>query len=168
MPLINSSPCHQIYCKGICSPVTVLLLIFLDYLCPTYLQAGITLLLINLGNQTEFNIVVQNSMNIKIRTNETTNNSIKSFAHGLKKTVSWVGSKASDGTLFREEYHLTPKDDDLRSKTMLLNGKPLRLTHGGDVPSLNPVLVHEHSPTSIAPLSIKFIVLPYFEASGCI
>ncbi|KAI8543254.1 hypothetical protein RHMOL_Rhmol08G0202900 [Rhododendron molle] len=130
-------------------------------------RAGITLLMINLSNQTEFNIAVHNSMNINLHANEMTNNSRKSSAHGLKRTVSWVGSKPSDGTLFREEYHLTPKDDDLRSKTMLLNGKPLQLTNGGDFPSLNPVLVPEHSPMSIAPLSIKFIVLPYFEASGC-
>lgn len=125
------------------------------------------MLLINLSNQTEFNIAVHNSMNINLHANEMTNNSRKSSAHGLKRTVSWIGSKPSDGTLFREEYHLTPKDDDLRSKTMLLNGKPLQLTNGGDFPSLNPVLVREHSPMSIAPLSIKFIVLPYFEASGC-
>lgn len=114
-----------------------------------------------------FNTVVHNSMNINLHANETTNKSRKSSAHGLKRTVSWVGSKPSDGTLFREEYHLTPKDDDLRSKTMLLNGKPLQLTNGGEIPSLNPVLVREHAPMSIAPLSIKFIVLPYFEASGC-
>ncbi|KAH7852634.1 hypothetical protein Vadar_027220 [Vaccinium darrowii] len=79
----------------------------------------------------------------------------------------WVRSKASDGTSFRQEYHLTPKDGDLHSKTMLLNGKPLELTDNGDISHLSPVLVSAHSLMTIAPLSMKFVVFPYFEASGC-
>lgn len=130
-------------------------------------RAGITLLLVNLSNQTEFNIILHNSMNLNLHTNETTSNNGKSFTHGLKRTMLWVGSKASDRTSFRQEYHLTPKDGDLHSKTMLLNGKPLELTDNGDIPRLSPVLVSAHSPMTIAPLSIKFVVVPYFEASGC-
>ena len=79
----------------------------------------------------------------------------------------WVGTKASDGTSFREEYLLTSEDGDLQSKTMLLNGKPLQLTDDGDIPSLNPVLVDPNSLMTIAPLSIKFVAFPNFEASAC-
>ncbi|KAA8542512.1 hypothetical protein F0562_023664 [Nyssa sinensis] len=129
-------------------------------------RAGVTLLLINLSNQTSFRINVQNSVNINLHMKEETNNSKGSFMNGLKKTVSWVGSK-SDGTLFREEYHLTPKDGDLRSKTMLLNGMPLELTDDEDIPSLNPALVDVNATIVIAPLSIKFIALPHFDAPGC-
>jgi heparanase len=32
------------------------------------------------------------------------------FVHGLKRTVSWVSSKASDGLEKREKYHLSAKD----------------------------------------------------------
>ncbi|KAL6995121.1 heparanase [Sarracenia purpurea var. burkii] len=132
-------------------------------------RAGITLLLINFSNQTKFNIIVQNNTTIDLLTNETTNNGDKSFTHGLKRTMSWVGTKASsDGTIsFREEYNLTPKNGDLRSKVMVLNGKPLQLTETGDIPNLNPDHVDATSPLFVAPLSIKFIVFPTFEASGC-
>uniref|UniRef100_A0A5B6ZY09 Putative heparanase-like protein 1 isoform X1 n=2 Tax=Davidia involucrata TaxID=16924 RepID=A0A5B6ZY09_DAVIN len=130
-------------------------------------RGGVTLLLINLSNQTNFQITVRNIMNINLRVKEETNHRKRLLMHGLKKTVSWVGSKASDGTSFREEYHLTPKDGDLRTKTMLLNGTPLQLTDAGDIPSLNPVLVDVRSPISIAPLSIKFVALHNFEAPGC-
>ncbi|CAL5441834.1 unnamed protein product [Camellia sinensis] len=130
-------------------------------------RGGITLLLINLSNQTKFNLSVRNSMNITVHVKETADKSGKSFTHSLKRTVSWVGSKASDGTSFREEYHLTPKGGNLRSKTMVLNGVPLQLTASGDIPSLNPVLVHLNSPMFVAPLSVKFVVFPNFDASGC-
>ncbi|CAL5372313.1 unnamed protein product [Camellia sinensis] len=130
-------------------------------------RSGIALLLINLGNQTDYNIMVQNSINIDLRVKDKTDENRKSFTHVLKRAVSWVGSKASDGTSFREEYHLTPENGDLQSKTMLLNGNPLQLTDDGDIPSLNPVLVAVNSPMSVPPLSIKFVVFPNFDASCC-
>lgn len=128
-------------------------------------QDGITLLLINLSNQTEFKLTVRNSMNIGLNMEEKT--SRKSFIHGLKRVVSWVGSKSSDRSSFREEYHLAPKDGELQSKTMLLNGKLLQLADSGDIPNLEPVLIDVNSPMSVPPLSIKFILLPTFDASGC-
>ncbi|XAR50001.1 Beta-glucuronidase [Bertholletia excelsa] len=130
-------------------------------------RQGITLLLINLSNQTEYNISIRNSINIDLHANEKASNGRKSFAHGLKRTVSCFGSKASDGTSFREEYHLTPKDGYLRSKVMLLNGVPLQLTDTGDLPRLNPVHVAVSSPIFVSPLSIKFVVFPDFDAQGC-
>lgn len=92
----------------------------------------------------------------------------KSLGHALKKTVSWIGGKASDEKLTREEYELTPKDGDLQSRIMLLNGRPLELTDAGDIPNMAPVVVDVNSAISVAPLSIKFIVLPNFNAPGCI
>lgn len=128
---------------------------------------GITLLLINLSNQTEFKLTVKNSMNIDLDMEKKTDTNRKSFIHGLKRVVSWVGSKSSDKSSFREEFQLAPEDGELQSKTMLLNGKPLQLTESGDIPDLEPVLVDVNSPMSVSPLSIKFVVLPTFEASGC-
>uniref|UniRef100_A0A5B6ZV98 Putative heparanase-like protein 1 n=2 Tax=Davidia involucrata TaxID=16924 RepID=A0A5B6ZV98_DAVIN len=129
-------------------------------------RAGVTVLLINLSNHTTFEVNVRNSMNINLHVKRETNNRKRSFMPNLEKTVSWVGSK-SDGTIFREEYHLTPKNGYLRSTTMLLNGTPLELTDDGDIPSLNPAHLDVNSPISITPLSIKFIALPNFEAPGC-
>jgi len=67
----------------------------------------------------------------------------------------------------REEYHLTAKDGNLQSKTMLLNGVPLELGDDGSVPAMNPVLVVVDSPLYLAPTSIAFVVLPKFEAKAC-
>ncbi|PIA62977.1 hypothetical protein AQUCO_00200770v1 [Aquilegia coerulea] len=129
-------------------------------------RAGITVLLINLSNQTSFKILVQNDMSFNLKVEDRIHTG-GSFMHGLKKTVSWVGRKASDVTALREEYHLTP-DGHLRSQTMLLNGKPLKLTETGDIPTLDPVLVDVRSHISIAPLSISFIAFPKFEAPACL
>ncbi|XP_043725007.1 heparanase-like protein 1 [Telopea speciosissima] len=130
-------------------------------------REGATLLLINLSSETEFRITVQNSMNINLHVKEETIHRGNSFMHGFKRTVSWVGRKASDEAELREEYHLTPKDGYLQSQTMVLNGTPLELTEGGDIPKLEPVLVDVKSPISIAPLSIAFVALPNFEARAC-
>lgn len=129
-------------------------------------RAGITLLLINLSNQTDFIISVQNSITMKLHVEEHIQRQ-SSFVRGLKRSVSWVGSKASNGLLTREEYHLTPKDGYLRSQTMVLNGIPLRLTENGDIPALEPVVNNVNSPIYISPLSISFIVFPNFDAPTC-
>lgn len=131
-------------------------------------RAGITLLLINLSNQTTFIINIQNGLNNNLRAEETITQRESPFIEGLKRTVKWVGHEASGGPVFREEYHLTPKDGYLRSQTLVLNGMPLELEDDGDIPSLDPVLLNVNSPIYIAPLSIAFIVLPNFEAPACV
>ncbi|KAI3513354.1 hypothetical protein L1887_20685 [Cichorium endivia] len=127
-------------------------------------KAGVTLLLINLSNQTEFRLNIHNILNINL---QTTKDKKVSFLHRLKSTFSWIGSKSTDAKLFREEYRLTPQGGNIRSKTMLLNGVPLDLTKTGDIPQMKPAFVDVNSPVSIAPLTIKFVQLPNFEASGC-
>ncbi|XP_077216751.1 heparanase-like protein 1 isoform X2 [Tasmannia lanceolata] len=129
-------------------------------------QVGVTLLLINLSNTTEFRITVQSRTNIGLQVGQTTYRE-GSLMHGLKRRVSWVGWKASDGAAQREEYHLTPKDGDIQSQTMLLNGVPLKLTVDGNIPNFNPVLVDAKSPISLTPLSIAFVRLPNLEAPAC-
>ncbi|KAK7281802.1 hypothetical protein RIF29_10086 [Crotalaria pallida] len=128
-------------------------------------RGGVTLLLINLSNMTHFIITVQNNV---IEGNEVTKSIHKenSFFDHLKKTFSWVGTKGSEVT-FKEEYHLTSKDDYLRSQTMVLNGIPLELTSEGDIPKMDPVRSSVHSPIYIAPLSLAFIVYPNFDAPAC-
>lgn len=126
-----------------------------------------TLLLINLSNQIQYGVNIQSSAYTSLQVGEKKNHKKNAFVHGLKETVSWVGSKSSDVTLYREEYHLTPEGGNLQSRTMLLNGKPLQLTETGDIPSLSPVLENIKSPISVAPLSIKFIVFPNFNSPSC-
>lgn len=131
-----------------------------------FVQAGVTLLLINLSNQTHYGVNIESSVSITSHVKEKSNHK-SSFVQRLKKTISWVGRKSSDVTLSREEYHLTPLDGNLQSRTMLLNGKPLQLAENGNIPSLSPVLVKLKSPISISPLSIKFIVFPYLSSPVC-
>ncbi|ONK64813.1 uncharacterized protein A4U43_C07F30230 [Asparagus officinalis] len=157
---------HQIMGKGVLS---------IDISGSPYLRAyahcrknkgGVALLLINLSKSTEFGVSVRNDINVDL--DEVDTNKDSSFVHGLKRTVSWVGRKASDGAEKREEYHLTAKGGNHLSRTMLLNGKILELTEDGDIPALNPVLVPVNSPISVAPLSIAFVGFPKFEARACV
>ncbi|KAI5416624.1 heparanase-like protein 1 [Lathyrus oleraceus] len=129
---------------------------------------GVTLLLINLSNQTNFILNVHDRANASNGGNDAKSSiqTDNSFFNHLKKAFAWVGTKGSDVT-FREEYHLTSKNDYLRSKTMLLNGNPLKLTDDGEIPRLDPALNSVHSPIYVAPLSIVFIVYPNFDAPAC-
>ncbi|KAI4343929.1 hypothetical protein L6164_011218 [Bauhinia variegata] len=128
-------------------------------------REGVTLLMINLSNQTHFILDVQNDMIIKAEAKSI--HSENSFIHHLKKAFSWVGTKGSDVT-YREEYHLTPRDGNLRSQTMELNGIPLDLTNEGEIPRLDPVRCNLHSPIYVASLSIAFVVYPNFDAPACL
>ncbi|KAL4559317.1 hypothetical protein LXL04_031455 [Taraxacum kok-saghyz] len=125
-------------------------------------KGGITLLLINLSNQTEFRLDIYNILNINSQTKKPKK---VSFFHKIKSTFSWIGSKSTDEKLTREEYKLSPQGGDIRSKIMLLNGIPLELTRTGDIPQMKPVFVNVNYPVSIAPYTIKFVQFPNFEAS---
>ncbi|XP_076945869.1 heparanase-like protein 1 [Bidens hawaiensis] len=129
-------------------------------------KPGITLLLINLSNRTHFTLDVHNILTVNLRTTQHLK-STPAIVHGLKTAVSWVGTKSTDENLSREEYHLTPRHGNIQSKTMVLNGVPLEVTENGDHPSFKPTMVKVDSPVTIAPLSIKFVQFPNFDAPGC-
>jgi heparanase 1 len=131
------------------------------------MQQGITLLLINLSNSTGYNVTLQNDLNVSVDRRSSHRRKHSSFTHGLKRAVSWLGSKPSGESTKRDEYHLTAKDGDHQSRTMLLNGVPLELGDDGSVPALNPVPAAVDSPVYMAPTSIAFVVLPRFEAKAC-
>lgn len=116
-------------------------------------KAGISLVLINLSNSTEFRITIQKQNT--------------SLPRGPKKMASWTGTEASAGSIKREEYHLTAKGGDHRSRTMLLNGRALVLAEFGQIPDLFPSYVYDDSPTLVSPLSIVFVVIPTFKAEAC-
>ncbi|KAK6925066.1 Glycoside hydrolase, family 79 [Dillenia turbinata] len=158
---------HRLMGKGVFSVESDSSSFLRPYAHCTKGREGVTLLLINLSKQTEFRINVKNSMNINMPVEGDTVYKGSSFMHGVKRAVSWIGSKASDGPLYREEYHLTPKDGYIRSQTMVLNGKLLEVTGNGEIPILEPQLVNVNSPISITPLSIAFIVMPHFDAPAC-
>lgn len=129
-------------------------------------KGGVALLLLNLHQSMGFMVSVRNDLNVNLAEGQGIRRD-NVFVHGLKRTVSWVGSKASDGYSKREEYHLSAKDGNPFARTMLLNGVPLELTEDGDIPPLYPVEVSVNSPIYVAPLTIAFVVFPDFEAEAC-
>ncbi|KAL5987296.1 hypothetical protein ACLOJK_038460 [Asimina triloba] len=110
-------------------------------------KTGITMLLINLSNSTSFNVSLENDLN-------------------LYPTDLSDASAVTQGSQ-RDEYHLTPKDGNLESTTVLLNGTPLEVTKDGDIPALNPIKVDSSNPVVVAPNSIAFAVFKDFRAPAC-
>ncbi|XP_020580043.1 heparanase-like protein 2 [Phalaenopsis equestris] len=130
-------------------------------------KSGVVVLLINLSKSEKFSVTVRNDLNVDLAEGSGIEKD-SSFMRDLKQTVSWIGETASDASEKREEYHLTAKNGDFLSRTMLLNGSPLQLNKNGEIPALNPSLVANSSPIVIAPLSIAFVVFPNFEALACV
>ncbi|XP_035551533.1 heparanase-like protein 2 isoform X2 [Juglans regia] len=124
-------------------------------------KQGITLLLINLdGNATvQVHVSTENATSLSTSTSQENQTPRTRFA-----TMS-RGSKISNIT--REEYHLTAKDGDLHSQTMLLNGKILAINSLGDIPFLEPITVNQSDPITVAPFSIVFAQIPYIIFSVC-
>ncbi|KAG0460237.1 hypothetical protein HPP92_023365 [Vanilla planifolia] len=109
-------------------------------------QDGVTILLINMSNSTGFDVSITDDLNM--------------YPTQYSSTSTPSGGQ-------REEYHLTPKDGNIQSKVMLLNGEPLMLTTSGDVPQMNPISSNSSAPLRIAPLSIAFARIKDFVAPTC-
>ncbi|XLS55031.1 hypothetical protein HN51_004786, partial [Arachis hypogaea] len=72
-------------------------------------------------------------------------------------------------SLKRKEYHLTPKDGNIQSDVVFLNGTPLKLTKSKKIPELKPKIVDpsSFSPIKVAPHSIVFVQMDDFNALAC-
>ena len=75
--------------------------------------------------------------------------------------------QGSDAEISREEYHLTAKDGNLHSQTMLLNGNILSVNLSGIIPPLEPLHVNSPKPIMVAPLSIVFTHMPDVIVPAC-
>lgn len=119
---------------------------------------GITLLLINLDRNTTVEVHVKAESVLKRVSKHRRSHSSKfNQKHGNKK-ISEVT---------REEYHLTAKDGDLQSQTMLLNGKALTVNSTGEIPTLEPVNVDTSETVTVAPFSIVFVHIPNIHLPAC-
>ncbi|KAL2337316.1 hypothetical protein Fmac_011762 [Flemingia macrophylla] len=107
---------------------------------------GVTVLLINMSNSTTFNISFVYDMNL--------NPIFETVPGRVQKTM-------------REEYHMTPKDGNIQSDVVLLNGTPLQLTKSLDIPEMKPQLIDASSPIIAKPDSIIFIHTKSFKAPTC-
>ncbi|KAK4491059.1 hypothetical protein RD792_001781 [Penstemon davidsonii] len=111
---------------------------------------GITLLLINLDNSTtvQVGLSIENDISNKTATLELT-------------------TQQTQKEMVREEYHLTAKDGDLHSQTMLLNGEMIIVNSSGIIPPLEPRKVNLSEPIKVAPFSIVFAQIPSIQAPAC-
>ena len=119
------------------------------------MQKGFTLLLINLDNST--------TIQVKVAFNRTSSSRHKHRFH--RKHIRLPQGYKSEND--REEYHLTAKDGNLHSQTMLLNGKILTVNSSGDIPPLEPLYANSSSPISVAPFSIVFAHIPNVVPPAC-
>lgn len=124
------------------------------------LQEGITLLLINIDRNT--------TLKAKVDFNGT----LKHHHHSHNKHRSRGGSllhhRKQVSEAVREEYHLTPSDGNIQSRTVLLNGKALTIDSFGDIPSLEPVRVNSSELITVAPYSIVFVSMPTVSIPACL
>lgn len=125
------------------------------------IQKGITLLLINLSSNTTVQVHVSMENAPGNRT------SPQEHRKEMTKLSSIHGNFESNGDHTREEYHLTAKDGNLHSQTMLLNGKTLSVKSSGNIPLLEPVYVTSSAPISVAPFSILFAHIPTINLPAC-
>ncbi|XP_031252811.1 heparanase-like protein 3 [Pistacia vera] len=117
---------------------------------------GITLLLINLDNSTTVHANVMFNKTLSMR-----------YQRKSQSTEIVQLPQASPGGNSREEYHLTAKDGDLHSQTMLLNGKVLSVNSEGDIPPLLPLIVNSTKEIVVDPLSIVFVHMPHVILPAC-
>ncbi|OMO65700.1 Glycoside hydrolase, family 79 [Corchorus capsularis] len=108
-------------------------------------KPGVSVILINLSNNTSFEVSLSNDETL----------------HGVRPNFEIKGEQA------REEYHLTPKDGNIQSDVVLLNGTPLKLTDSLEIPKMNPKLVDASSPILVEAHSIVYLTIRDFNAPAC-
>ncbi|XP_030468809.2 heparanase-like protein 3 [Syzygium oleosum] len=104
---------------------------------------GVTLLMINLDGSSIFEVTVV----------------------GFDNSISVP--RGFNNANMREEYHLTPKDGNLLSQTVLLNGNILGVSPSGDIPALEANYVNSSSSIVVGPHSIVFAHMPYHVIPAC-
>ncbi|XP_008457259.2 heparanase-like protein 3 [Cucumis melo] len=120
---------------------------------------GITLLLLNLDGNT--------TVHAEIAFNRARGLHHKHRSHKHKSNARIPRPHGLEGEAFREEYHLTAKDGNLHSQTVLLNGNILSVNSSGNIPPLEPQHVNSSEPIMVAPFSIVFIHIPNIVLPAC-
>ncbi|XP_024537482.1 heparanase-like protein 3 [Selaginella moellendorffii] len=115
-------------------------------------QGGLTVLIINLSNSTQY------SVDLSLTHSE------KDCSCNKPRTKKLAGAGVNAE---RMEYHLTAPNGDLQSPVMLLNGKPLVAGADGSIPELTPVTRTSSSPVLVDPYSIVFAVIPEAGVQSC-
>ncbi|KAL2228825.1 UNVERIFIED_CONTAM: Heparanase-like protein 3 [Sesamum indicum] len=120
---------------------------------------GVTLLLINIDGNT--------TVHAKVDFNGTLTRLRKHRHHRHRSTATPLHHNKQVSGKVREEYHLTPADGNIQSRTILLNGKALTVNSSGLIPVLEPVRVNSSEPIMVAPYSIVFVHMPNAAVPAC-
>ncbi|XAR54810.1 Beta-glucuronidase [Bertholletia excelsa] len=120
---------------------------------------GITLLLINLDDTTTVQVEVEFNGALALQS--------KRHSHGHSKRITRHPLGHKIDVVTREDYRLTPKDGDLHSRTMLLNGNILAVDSAGQIPPLKPLVVNSTEAITVAPFSIMFSHMPNVILPAC-
>lgn len=123
------------------------------------MQQGITLLLINIEGNTSFEVRVDFNGTLLTRR--------KHRHHHLRPNLARLRHRKQAIQKVREEYHLTPMDGNIQSRTVFLNGKALLVDFSGLIPALEPVRVNSSEPINVAPYSIVFVSMPNVVIPAC-
>ncbi|KAL1150425.1 hypothetical protein V6Z11_A10G258900 [Gossypium hirsutum] len=105
-------------------------------------EPGISFVFINLSKNTSFEIDFFHDLNF----------------NGGSPKFEFKGHKE------REKNHLTPKDENILSSIVLLNGTTLELSDSLEIPELKPKLMDGLKPISIIAHSIAFVTIRDFNA----
>ncbi|KAE8657903.1 Heparanase-like protein 3 [Hibiscus syriacus] len=125
---------------------------------------GIMLLLINLDKRTTVQVKLAFNSTMTLR-HKPRSRTLHQQHMSCEKMIIQLHQMA-DAEIIRE-YHLTAKDGNLQSQTMLLNGNILSVDSSGIIPPLEPLYVNSTEPITVAPLSIVFIHLPDIILPAC-
>ncbi|XVF88275.1 hypothetical protein PTKIN_Ptkin19aG0037000 [Pterospermum kingtungense] len=128
---------------------------------------GITLLLMNLDNSTTVQAKLAFNSTMTLQHKHKHRSWTLHHKHRSHKTLIIQLPQGSDDEIRREEYHLTAKDGNLHSQTMLLNGKILSVNSSGIIPPLEPLHINSPNPITVAPLSIVFTHMPDVIVPAC-
>ncbi|KAL4318818.1 hypothetical protein GQ457_18G014750 [Hibiscus cannabinus] len=124
---------------------------------------GITLLLINFSANT--------TVQVQVATEGSVSNGSLSLQQGRgvpRLNFARMSTKSKmKGESVREEYHLTPKDGNLQSQSVVLNGKRVALNSSGGIPHMEPVSKSMFQPIIVAPSSIVFSHIPSIRLPAC-
>ncbi|XP_057767951.1 heparanase-like protein 3 isoform X1 [Salvia miltiorrhiza] len=120
---------------------------------------GITLLLINIDGNT--------TVRAKVDFNGTLNHHHHHKHRHHRSRGNLLRHRKQMSEAVREEYHLTPMGGNIRSRTVMLNGKALSVDSSGTIPSLQPVRVNSSELITVAPYSIVFVGMPNVSIPAC-
>ncbi|KAK8682982.1 hypothetical protein V6N13_039058 [Hibiscus sabdariffa] len=126
---------------------------------------GIVLLLINLDKRTTVQVKLAFNSTMTLR-HKPGSRSLHQKHMSYEKTIIQLPQMV-DAEIRREEYHLTAKDGNIQSRSMLLNGNILSVNSSGIIPPLEPSYANSTKPVTVAPLSIVFIHLPNVILPAC-